>query len=289
MCVRVCVCACCAAFCSWDCTHHGKPGTACLPAPASLRAAAFAPHPAKGPALQAHKIGERAVGGADDDVHGGHGVRKREVLEDGLVQQVEAHVQSVPQGDEGERDHLGRPLGAHHLGHRAVGDECGVAGRAMLRSHARCGYRGEGAAAWPWRKRRHEMQRPARAPLPCSALRKPICDTYGITDSRLKRIELLLLLRGPALGGPAQLLRLAPLGPDQGGTQATPADQRHLIAVVGRLRRQGFGTGTTGSRPPQPKNTPTKNPSDARFSCIACMCSPAQDGWPAAATCWRTR
>mmetsp|Transcript_16971 Transcript_16971/g.44043 ORF Transcript_16971/g.44043 Transcript_16971/m.44043 type:complete len:422 (-) Transcript_16971:72-1337(-) len=72
--------------------------------------------PLKGGLLGADGVGEHAVHGAHDHVHGGHGPGEGEIVENGLVDEVEADVQSVPDRDEAHGDHRGRICGANNLG-----------------------------------------------------------------------------------------------------------------------------------------------------------------------------
>ena len=56
----------------------------------------WGPNPAEGGLLGAEKVRQRAVGEADHHVDSADGVGEGEVIEDGLVQQVEGHVQAIP-------------------------------------------------------------------------------------------------------------------------------------------------------------------------------------------------
>ena len=60
--------------------------------------------PAEGGAPPASKVGAGAVDRPDDHVHRGDRPRVGEVLEEGLVGQVEGHIHRVPQGNETARD-----------------------------------------------------------------------------------------------------------------------------------------------------------------------------------------
>ena len=59
-------------------------------------------HPAKGGLPEAQHVGDGAVEQADHHVHGRHGPGVGEVVEDGLVLQVEEHVEPVPAPSSGQ-------------------------------------------------------------------------------------------------------------------------------------------------------------------------------------------
>jgi hypothetical protein len=54
------------------------------------------PYPAEGGLLEADQVHQHTVGKAHNHVHGGDGPWEGEILEDGLVQQVEANVEGIP-------------------------------------------------------------------------------------------------------------------------------------------------------------------------------------------------
>ena len=76
--------------------------------------------PPEGGLLGAEQVGEHAVRQADHHVHRRHGVREGEVVEDGLVQQVERHVQPVPHQHKRQRHHRRRRRRADYLADRAA-------------------------------------------------------------------------------------------------------------------------------------------------------------------------
>jgi len=72
-------------------------------------------HPAKGCLLGSHKVGHRAVQQPDDHMDGADCVGEGKVVEDGLIQQVEGHIQAVPHHHKQQRGQLRCCLHSHHL------------------------------------------------------------------------------------------------------------------------------------------------------------------------------
>ena len=97
-------------------------------------------HPAKGCLLCSH---HGAVEEAHDDMDGADGVGEGEVVEDALVEEVEAHVQAIPHQHEQQCGQLRRCLHAHHLGQGTADRDTACSATSELydaasRSHSIC-------------------------------------------------------------------------------------------------------------------------------------------------------